>query len=121
MAILDKVKLAARIKSNSLDTEITRLIAWSRAEMVRAGVPAANAADESDDLITEAVIQGVLMHISTDERIRDAAEKAFLYQLDNLRKSTWAEPTPDPDPDPDPDPTPDPDPDPDPDDGGDEP
>ena len=43
-----------------------------------------------DPLITECTVQGVLMHISTDEKIREAAEKSFLYQLDNLRKrATW--------------------------------
>ena len=103
MAILDKVKLAARIKSTALDSEITRLIAWSRSEMIRAGVPEAIANSETNNLIMECAIQGVLMHISTDEKIRDAAEKAFLYQLDNLRKHIWPEPNPEPEPDPDPD------------------
>ena len=117
MAILDTVKLAARIKHNSLDTEITRLIAWTRSEMQRAGVPAEIAASTTDDLVTECIVQGTLMHIATDEKIRDAAEKAFLYQLDNLRKHEWPEPNPEPTPDPEPDPE-DPD-DPDPDDGGD--
>lgn len=125
MAILDTVKLAARIKHNSLDAEITRLIAWARSEMERAGVPAEVAASETNPLIIECAIQGVLMHISTDDKIRDAAEKSFLYQLDNLRKrATWPEdPEPEPEPEPDPEPDPDPDPEPDPDDpdGGDEP
>ena len=92
MAILDTVKLAARIKHNSLDSEITRLIAWARSEMVRAGVPEAIANSDTDNLITECAIQGVLMHIATDDKIRDAAEKSFLYQLDNIRKrATWPE------------------------------
>jgi hypothetical protein len=99
MAILDTVKLAARIKHNSLDSEITRLIAWTRSEMVRAGVPEEIANSETDNLITECAIQGVLMHIATDDKIRDAAEKSFLYQLDNLRKHIWPEPNPDSDPD----------------------
>lgn len=108
MALLDQVKLAARIKGNTLDAEITRLIAWAKAEMTRAGVPddvAVYEGGNNESLLNECIIQGVLMHISTDERIREAAEKAFLYQLDNLRKSTW---TDDPAPEPD-----------DPDDGGD--
>lgn len=83
--ILDTVKLAARIKHNTLDSEITRLIAWARAEMERAGVPADIAASDNE-LVAECAIQGVLMHISTDEKIRDAAERSFLYQLDNMRK-----------------------------------
>jgi len=122
MAILDTVKLAARIKHNSLDSEITRLIAWTRSEMERAGVPAAIASSENNTLTTECTVQGVLMHIATDEKIRDAAEKSFLFQLDNLRKHIWPEPDPDPDPDPEPDPDPDPEPEPEPEpepDGGD--
>ena len=115
MAILDTVKLAARIKHNSLDTEITRLITWSRSEMQRAGVPESVAASETNPLITECAVQGVLMHIATDEKIRDAAERAFLYQLDNLRKHIWPD---EPEPEPTPEPTPDPDPEPD---GGDSP
>ena len=106
MAILDTVKLAARIKHNSLDTEITRLIAWARAEMERAGVPHDIAVSESDNLVTECIIQGVLKNISTDERIREAAETSFQYQLDNLRKHIWPEPNPDPEPTPDPTPEP---------------
>ena len=89
MAIIDRVKLAARKKHNSLDSEIERQIEWARSEMERAGVPSRIAAADDNPQTTECVINGVLMHISTDERIRDAAEKAFLYELDNMRKSTW--------------------------------
>ena len=91
MTTLETVKLAARIKHNSLNNEITRLIAWSRSEMIRVGVPASIAESETNGLITECAVQGVLMHIATDEKIRDAAEKSFLYQLDNLRKHDWPE------------------------------
>ncbi len=89
MAILESVKLAARIRHNSLDPEIERLITWARMEMERAGVPSEIAAAEDEPLINECAIQGVLMHISTDDKIREAAEKSFLYQLDNLRKHIW--------------------------------
>ena len=85
MALLDTVKLAARIKHNSLDAEITRLIAWARAEMERAGVPHFAAVSDSD-IITECIVQGVLKTLSADEKIREAAERSFMYQLDNLRK-----------------------------------
>ena len=89
MAILDSVKLAARIKHNSLDPEIERLVTWTRTEMERAGVPSEIAAEDDNPLVTECSIQGVLAHIATDEKIREAAEKSFLYQLDNLRKHNW--------------------------------
>lgn len=112
MAILDTVRTAARIKHLSLDNEINRLIAWSRSEMERAGVPHDIAVSETDPLIIDCIVQGCLKTISTDERIREAAEKSFLYQLDCLRKHTWPEPddddnTPTPEPTPDTDPTPD--------------
>ena len=88
MAILDTVRLALRWRSTSLDTEIQRYIDWSRAEMERAGVTHAVAISESNPLITDCIVQGCLMNLSTDERIRDAAGKSFYYQLDCLRKST---------------------------------
>lgn len=89
MTILESVKLAARARHNSLDPEIERLITWARMEMERVGVPSEIAAAEDEPLINECTIQGVLMHISTDVQIREAAEKSFLYQLDNLRKHIW--------------------------------
>lgn len=104
MAILDTVKLAARIKHNSLDSEISRQIALARAEMIRAGVPSFVAESDTNELIVECIVQGTLKNISTDEKIRDAAASSFTYQLDNLRKHVWVEPEPDPDPDPTPEP-----------------
>lgn len=91
MAILETVKRAARIKHNSLDPDIERLVTWARSEMERVGVPSAVAASEDNPLITECVIQGVLKNISNDKDIRDAADKSFSYQLDNLRKHIWEE------------------------------
>ena len=114
MAILDVVRLALRWKGTSLDTEVTRYINWSKSEMERAGVPHFVAVDDTNPLIEDCIVQGCLMNLSTDERIREAAEKSFLYQLDNLRKHDWGpEPAPNPDPEPDPEPTPEPDTDPD--------
>ena len=107
MAILDTVKLAARIKHNSLDSEITRQIALARAEMIRAGVPSFVAESDTNELIVECIVQGTLKNISTDEKIRDAAASSFQYQLDNLRKHVWVEPEPDPEPEPTPEPEPD--------------
>ena len=104
MAILDTVKLAARIKHNSLDSEITRQIALARAEMIRAGVPSFVAESDTNELIVECIVQGTLKNISTDEKIRDAAASSFTYQLDNLRKHVWVEPEPDPEPEPTPEP-----------------
>ena len=99
MALIDTIKKADRITTTALDDEITRLIAWARAEMIRVGVPADKAASTTDDLIQQCIVEGVLSKIATDEKIRDAASDAFMYQLDVLRKYTWPEelePNPDP-------------------------
>ena len=117
MALIDTIKKADRITTTALDDEITRLIAWARAEMIRVGVPADKAASTTDDLIQQCIVEGVLSKIATDEKIRDAASDAFMYQLDVLRKYTWPE-EPEPDPDPEPDPEPEPEPEPDSENGG---
>lgn len=91
MAILESVKLAARIRNDKIDSDIERLITWTQAEMERVGVPSAVAADEDNPLVSECSIQGVLSRISNDEKIREAAEKSFLYQLDCMRKHNWNE------------------------------
>lgn len=88
MAILDTVKLALRWKNTSLDSEVTRYINWAKAEIERVGVPHAIAVSDTNPLIEDCIVQGCLMNLSTDERIREAAEKAFFYQLDNIRKSS---------------------------------
>ena len=91
MAILDTVKLALRWKGTTLDSEVTRYINWAEAEMERAGVPHFMAVSDTNPLIEDCIVQGCLMNLSTDERIRDAAETSFKYQLDNLRKHEWGD------------------------------
>lgn len=87
MAILDTVRRALRWKGTSLDADIERYIDWSRAEIERAGV-AQSIASSDNTLIVDCIVQGCLMNLSTDELIRKAAKESFLYQLDNLRKSS---------------------------------
>ena len=86
--IKTSVKLADRITGNYLDSEINRLETWARAEIERAGVPNFIAQSE-DDLINDCVIQGVLSKIARDDKMREGAERAFIYQLDCLRKHDW--------------------------------
>lgn len=105
-AVTTAVKIADRISGTYLDTEITRLENWARAEIERAGVPHENAISTTDYLIVDCVIQGVLSKIARDDNIRKEAGNAFLYQLDCLRKHEWPEPNPEPEPEPTPDPTP---------------
>ena len=100
MALVDIIKKADRITGSALDDEIIRLIAWVRAEMVRVGVPSDKASSTNDDLIQQCIVEGVLSRIASDDKIRDAANDAFMYQLENLRKYTWPEES-DPEPTPD--------------------
>lgn len=93
MALIDDIKLASRISASntSLDAEITRLIGWTQAELIRVGVPSEQATDTTKPLIAEAIISGVLSKMATDEKMREAAEKSFELQKDGLRKYTWPE------------------------------
>ena len=91
MALLDDIKKADRITNNALDDDITRLIGWVRAEMVRVGVPSDKASSDSDPLINQCIVEGVLSKIASDKEVRDAASTAYIYQLDNLRKHNWEE------------------------------
>lgn len=87
-SITAAIKTADRITGTHLDTEIARLIAWARAELERLGIPHAIAVG-TDALIENAVIQGALSQIARDDKIRDAAEKAFIYNCDCLKKHEW--------------------------------
>lgn len=89
MALVDTVRGAARITTHALDDEILRLSSWARAEMVRVGVPQHIASSETDDLIIECIVAGVMSRIATDENIRKIAKDSFEYQLDVLRKHSW--------------------------------
>ena len=88
VSITAAIKTADRITGTHLDTEIARLIAWARAELERLGIPHAIAVG-TDALIENAVIQGALSQIARDDKIRDAAEKAFVYNCDCLKKHEW--------------------------------
>ena len=94
------VKVADRIVGTQLDTEIARLISWAQAELVRLGIPQAIATG-TDALIEGAVINGVLSQLARDDKMREAAQTAWEYQCDTLKKHDWTTPDPDPDPDPD--------------------
>ena len=87
MAILDTVKLAARIKHDSLNSEITRQIALARAEMIRAGVPSFVAESDTNELIVECIVQGTLKNISTDEKISLFLMRFIVSQATFSRKN----------------------------------
>lgn len=87
--MLELIKLALRISTDKLDTEITMLIASAQAEMVRAGVPADVASDESNVLITQAIKTYCMYQLTDEINIQEKYFESFQYQLDNLRKHSW--------------------------------
>ena len=110
MAILDDVKMALRINHTSLDTLLTKQITMARAEMVRNGMSSAVANDDNNVLVTDAIITFCQMRNADTITESEQYSKSWQYQLDCLRKSTFAEPNPQPEPEPEPEPQPDPDP-----------
>lgn len=104
MAILDDVKMALRINHTSLDTLLTKQIAMARAEMVRNGMSSAVVNDDNNVLITDAIITFCQMRNADSITESEQYTTSWKYQLDCLRKSTFAEPNPEPEPEPEPQP-----------------
>ena len=88
MALFDTVKTALRISHNNLDDEITRLISTAKADLVRVGVPADIAGEESDSLVTQAVTTFCLMVMTEDPTLIDKYQRAYEIQADGLRRRT---------------------------------
>lgn len=90
--LLADVKTAMRIGHNALDSEITANIAEARAEMVRNGIDEAVALDESNALIVSTIKTYCKMVNAPDTKTSEGYERSWLFQLENLRKSTLAVP-----------------------------
>lgn len=86
--MLEKMKLALRIKSDHFDAEIQSVIGAARLELVRAGVRPEKANADDNDLVTSAIRSYVLAQYSPDTKLAEGYWKAFAYQLDCLRRST---------------------------------
>lgn len=86
--MLEKMKIALRIKTDFFDAEIQSVIGAARMELIRAGVLSEKANADDDDLITSAIRSYVLAQYSTDTKMTEGYWKAFVYQLDCLRRST---------------------------------
>lgn len=84
--MLEKMKLALRIRSTALDEEILSVIKSARLELIRAGVKP-EAANSEDDLIVSAIRAYVLGWYAADTKLQEGYQKMFAYQLDCLRKS----------------------------------
>lgn len=86
--MLEKMKIALRIKSDNLNEEIASVINSARQELIRAGVDSEKAQDETDDLIISAIRAYVLSWYCVDDKQQERYQRSFETQLDNLRKST---------------------------------
>lgn len=89
MAILNSVKKALRISHSLLDEELTANIGEARAEMIRSGVPFETAADDTNASVTAAIKAYCKMVNAPDRNSAEGYEKSWLYQLENLRKSSF--------------------------------
>lgn len=85
--MLEKVKLALRITHNALDSDINDTISTARAEMIRSGVAEA-VANSSLDIVEMAIKTYCLSVYSNDSKMAEGFTNSWLFQLDNLRKST---------------------------------
>lgn len=84
--MLEKVKLALRITHTLLDSDIEDTINTARAELIRSGVPV-EVANSNEDIV-EMAIKTYCLFIYSDEKKQDGYFNSWLYQMDNLRKSS---------------------------------
>lgn len=92
MAVIDDVKTALRISHNSLDNLLTKQIAMAKAEMLRNGMSTNVVNDESNLLVTDAIITFCQMRNADTILESQNYTESWKYQLDCLRKSTFADP-----------------------------
>lgn len=85
--MLEKVKMALRIRHTALDDAIAMEIEAARQEMIRVGIAPVMAMGDGDPLITRAILTYVRGEHCSDIRIKEGYQKSFEVQLDNLRKS----------------------------------
>ena len=86
--LTEDVKTALRISHTKLDDDISKKIESAKAEMVRLGVSLSKANDESDPLISEAIITYVRRDYEEDPVKNEMFTKSWESQVDGLRKST---------------------------------
>ena len=87
---LAEMKLALRISTNALDSQITSEIASAQAELVRAGM--SSAAITSEAALVDRAIEAYVRSLhAADLKEREGYYESFKYQADQLRKSYPAE------------------------------
>lgn len=87
MTMLAKVKTALRISHTYLDDDIEDTINTARAELIRSGC-SAEVAESNLDIIQMAIKTYCQFVYADDQKLKDGYEKSWLFQLDNIRKST---------------------------------
>lgn len=85
--MLEAVKKTLRITHTKLDDSIQDTIKSARAEMIRLGILAYKAEDDSDPLIGEAIKTYCQMSYANDPKKQEMFEKSWCTQVDGLRKS----------------------------------
>lgn len=86
LAVADALRLSQKAaESEKMSRVITRNIKTARSELIRAGVSVV-IAESNHPLVEDAIITFCLMKMD-DEKMQTKHEEAFIYQLDNLRKS----------------------------------
>lgn len=84
--MLAKVKLALGLTTSVFDSDIEDNILSARAELIRSGVSEAKAMSDDDALITKA-IKTFCQKEYYEGNEASRYERAWRYQVDNLRKS----------------------------------
>lgn len=85
--MLEKVKMALRIKHNILDSDIEDSISAAKAELNRLGVHEKYTEASTDPLIIKAIKTYCLSVHSSDIKVREGYEKSFEYISDCLSKT----------------------------------
>lgn len=85
--MLEAVKKTLRITHTKLDDRIQDTIESARAEMIRLGILAYKAENDSDPLIRDAIETYCQMKYTKDPKKREMFEKSWCTQVDGLRKS----------------------------------
>jgi len=83
-AYLATMKTAAGLTASLYDTQVTDLIEEARAEMVRVGIDATVAANESNKLVARAVRTHVCANFAESEQEATRLEASFVSQLSAL-------------------------------------
>lgn len=85
--MLGKVKLALRITHNYLDQDIEDTIKMARAEMIRSGV-SEEVANSSNEIVENAIKTFCLYTYCNDSKFTEGYFNSWIFQLENLRRST---------------------------------